>query len=162
MRALCHTRKKNLGNKLRRRGGFLDASRKALVRREQISGVRSLKRTRADEPRAGTSDIKRKRHNIEPSPVLPNSSVVAAKPSCPKPPEPKSGGRQVIKMILKNNEKESVIRVLLDCGAIILILNKKWVLRNNIPMFERTEPKVVENFPGKIDPEIGLAYTNPV
>jgi hypothetical protein len=87
---------------------------------------------------------------------------VTAQPSCPTPPEPKSGGRQVIKMILKNNEKESVIRVLLDCGATIPILNKKWALRNNIPTFERTEPKVVESFAGKIEPEIRLAYTYPV
>jgi hypothetical protein len=65
-------------------------------------------------------------------------------------------------MILKNNEKESVIRVLLDCGATMPIRNKKWALQNNIPTFERTEPKVVENFAGKIKPEMGLAYTYPV
>jgi hypothetical protein len=65
-------------------------------------------------------------------------------------------------MILKNNEKESIIRVLLDCSATIRILYQIWALRNNIPMFERTEPKVVENFAGKIAPEIGVAYTYPV
>jgi hypothetical protein len=65
-------------------------------------------------------------------------------------------------MILKNNEKESVIRVLLDCGATIPILNKKWALRNNILTFKRTEPKVVENIADKIKPEIRLAYTYPV
>jgi hypothetical protein len=87
---------------------------------------------------------------------------VAAKPSYPKLPDPKSGGSQVIKMILKNNKKESVIRVLLDYGTIIPVLNKKWALQNNIPTFKRTEPKVVENFASKIEPEIGLAYTYPV
>jgi hypothetical protein len=59
-----------------------------MVRCEQISGVRSLKQTRADKPRDGTSDINRRRHNIEPSVVLPNSSVVAAKADSPKPCEP--------------------------------------------------------------------------
>jgi hypothetical protein len=52
--------------------------------------------------------------------------------------------------------------VLLDCGATIPILNKKWALPNNIPMFERTEPKIVANFVSKIATEIGLAYTYPV
>jgi hypothetical protein len=162
MRGLCRTRKKNLGNKPRRRGGLLDTSGKGSARRDQISGVRSMKPTRANESRAGIPDIQRRRHGIEPCPVLPTSSVVAAKPSCPKPPEPTSGGREVIKMILKNNEKESVIRVLLDCGGSNSILNKKWALRNNIQKFERTYPKVVENFACKIEPEIGLAYNYPV
>jgi hypothetical protein len=59
MQALCQTRKKNLGNNLRRRGGFLNVSRKAPARHEQISGVRSLNGPRGDEPKAGTSNIKR-------------------------------------------------------------------------------------------------------
>jgi hypothetical protein len=52
--------------------------------------------------------------------------------------------------------------VVLDCGTTIPILNKKWALRNNIPTFERTEPKVGENLAGKIEPDIGLAYTSQV
>jgi hypothetical protein len=65
-------------------------------------------------------------------------------------------------MILKNNEKESVIQVLLDCGTRIPILNTKQALRNNIPIFETTDPKLVENFVRKIEPDIRLAYTYPV
>jgi hypothetical protein len=34
--------------------------------------------------------------------------------------------------------------------------------KKNIPTFERTLHKVVENVAGKIQPEIGLAYTYPV
>jgi hypothetical protein len=82
---------------------------KPSARCKQISGVISLKQTWADEQRAGISDIKRRGHNIEPSPVLPNSSVVAVKLSHPKLPEPKIGGRQVITMTLKNHKKESLI-----------------------------------------------------
>jgi hypothetical protein len=100
---------------------ILDASRKALARGEVISG---LKRTRADEPSAGMSDIKRRRQAIELSPVLQSGSVAAAKSSYPKPPEPKSGRRQVIKMIWRNNGKEDLLGVLLDFGATIPILNK--------------------------------------
>jgi hypothetical protein len=46
-------------------------------------------------------------------------------------------------MILTHNQTESEIQVLLDCGARIRVLNKKRALGNNIPIFERTEPKVV-------------------
>jgi hypothetical protein len=87
---------------------------------------------------------------------------VATKPSFPKLREQKSGGRQVIEMILKNDEKESVLRVLLDGGRTIPIVNKTWALRNNIPMLDSTEPEVVENFARKIDAEIRLKYTYPV
>jgi hypothetical protein len=89
-------------------------------------------------------------------------SVVAAKLYCPKLPEPKNGGRQVIKMILKKFEKESVIRVRLDCGTIIPIVNQKWALQNNNPTFQSSEPQVVQYFARKIEPEIGLASTYPV
>jgi hypothetical protein len=77
-------------------------------------------------------------------------------------PESKIGRRQVIKMILRNNGKEGLLRVLLDCEATIPILNKSWAQRKNIPTIESAEPKIVENFAGKLAPEIGLTYTHPV
>jgi hypothetical protein len=67
---------------------FWFASRQAPARPECISG---LKRTPADEPSAGTLDIKRRRQAIQPSPVLQSRSVAASKSSYPKPPEPKGG-----------------------------------------------------------------------
>jgi hypothetical protein len=60
MRRLCRTRKQNLGNELRQRGGFLDVPREAPARRAPISVVRSLKRSRANEPQSGTSNINRR------------------------------------------------------------------------------------------------------
>jgi hypothetical protein len=38
----------------------------------------------------------------------------AAKRSCPKPPEPKNGRRPILKMILRWNKKERIVRALLD------------------------------------------------
>jgi hypothetical protein len=52
--------------------------------------------------------------------------------------------------------------VLLNCGATIPILKRSWAERKNILTFNRAEPKVAENFGGKIESEIGLAYTYPV
>jgi hypothetical protein len=79
---------------------------KSSARREFIS---RLKRTWANEPSAGTLDIMSQRHGIEPAPVLQGGSVAGAKFSDPKPPEPKSGRKQVIKMIVQNNEIEHLL-----------------------------------------------------
>jgi hypothetical protein len=38
--------------------------------------------------------------------------------------------KQIIRMILRNNEKESIVKVVLDFGTTIPILNKFWVPRN--------------------------------
>jgi hypothetical protein len=65
-------------------------------------------------------------------------------------------------MILKNNEQEYLVRVLLDFGASIPILNKSWAQNHKIPTSRQAKPRLVENFAGKIEPEIGLAYTYPV
>jgi hypothetical protein len=65
-------------------------------------------------------------------------------------------------MILKNNEEEHVIRVLLDYRATILLLNKSWAQHRKISTFQKNEPKVVGNFVGKIEPDIGLVYTYPL
>jgi hypothetical protein len=111
-----------------------------------------LTQTCADEPRPRTSGLARRQHTIELSLVLPNSSGVVTEPSCSKAPEPKSGGRQVIKVILNNYEKERITRVLLDCGIKITILNKKWAYEIRFQPSQELSPKGVGNFPGKIDP----------
>jgi hypothetical protein len=62
-------------------------------------------------------------------------------------------------MILNNNDNETVIQVLLDCSATIPNLHKKHAVQNNIAIFERTEPKVIDNIARTIEPEMGLTYT---
>jgi hypothetical protein len=136
--------------------GFSDEPREALGRPVYICGVNNRKQSRADEPSAGTSDIKRRRQIIGSSPVLKQDSASAAMPSCLKPPEPKGGRRRIIKMSLKNNEQKYLVRVLLGFGARIPILNKFWAPNHKIPTSRRSEPRLVEKFAGKIEPEIGL------
>jgi hypothetical protein len=53
-------------------------------------------------------------------------SELAGKASYPKPLKTKNGKRQIVRMILKDMEEDYVIRVVLDYGATILLLNKSW------------------------------------
>jgi hypothetical protein len=55
---------------------------------------------------------------------LRNDSIVAAIPSCLKPPEPRNRQRQIIKMSLRYNKKYSLLWVMLHFGAGILVLYK--------------------------------------
>jgi hypothetical protein len=117
-------------------------------------------RPRAEEPSAGTIDIKRRCHSLEPSAVLSETgSEAAAQPSNPKPPKSENRRRQIVRMILKNNEEEDLVVVLLDCEATIPLLNKLWAQKRQILIFKQTEPKIVENFTAKIEPNIRLVYT---
>jgi hypothetical protein len=77
--------------------GFLDEPREAPARPVYICGVNNRKRSQADKPSAGTSDIKRRRQTIESSPVFKQDSASAAKPSCPKPLNPKEDGDRSLK-----------------------------------------------------------------
>jgi hypothetical protein len=111
-----------LGSRFRKGRGYLKPPREAPARRVFMCGV---KQPQPEEPSAGTLDIKRKPQTLESSPVfMAIDSEPAAKPSCPKPPERRNGKRQIMRFILKNNEKEYVIRVLLDRRATIPLLNR--------------------------------------
>jgi hypothetical protein len=110
----------------------------------------------------GISDIKSRRETIESALIFKWDLALATKPGCPKPPEPKGGRREIIKMILKNNEQEYLVWVLLDFGARIPILKKSWAQKHKIPTSRRAEPRLVENFASKIELHIGLANTYPV
>jgi hypothetical protein len=142
--------------------GMLDEPREAPARPVYICRVNNRKRSRADGPSAGTSYIKRRRQTIESFPVFKRNLALAAKPSFPKSPVPKGGCRQIIKVILKNNKQEYLVRELLDFGASIPLLNKSQAQNYKIPISRRAKPRLVENFAGKIKPEIGLAYTYPL
>jgi hypothetical protein len=52
--------------------------------------------------------------------------------------------------------------VLLDFGASIPILNRSWAHHHTISTYRRAEPRLIENFSRKIEPEIALAYPYPV
>jgi hypothetical protein len=86
----------------------------------------------------------------------------AAKPSCPKPPKPKNGRRPIVKMILRWNEKERIIRALLDWGASIPVLSKQWAIKNQVPTFQREKRLMIETFAGSTHADIGLTYSYPL
>jgi hypothetical protein len=87
-----------------------------------ISGVQ--KRLQTEESSAKILDTKRIRLDVTDL-GLEIKEGEAAKPSYPKPPEPKNGRRPIVKMILRWNEKERIIRALLDWGASIPLLSKQ-------------------------------------
>jgi hypothetical protein len=113
--------KKNLGNRHRFRGRFLKPFGPNPTEWASISGVQKKRQT--EDSSAETSDTKRIRLDVT-DPGLEIKEREAAKPSCPKPPEPKNRRRPIVKMILRWNEKERIIRAVLDWGACIPILSK--------------------------------------
>jgi hypothetical protein len=100
----------NPGNGHRFRGGFLQPCGQNADERASISGVQ--KRCRTKELSAKILDKKRIRLDVM-DPGLEIKEREAAKPSCPQHPEPKNGRRPTVKMILRWNEKERIVRALL-------------------------------------------------
>jgi hypothetical protein len=86
----------------------------------------------------------------------------AAKPSCPKAPEPRNGRRPIVNMILRWNEMERIIRARLDWGASIPALSKQWAIKNQVPTFQRGKRLMIENFARSTHTDIGLTYSYPL
>jgi hypothetical protein len=122
-----------LGNGHRFRGGFLKLFGQNPTERASISGIPKIRRT--EESSAETLDTKRIRLDVRDL-GLEIKEREAGKPSCPKPPEPKNGRRPIVKMILRWNETERIIRALLDWGASITVLSKQWAIKNQAPTFQ--------------------------
>jgi hypothetical protein len=59
------------------------------------------------KPIAETSDIKRRRQTMESFTVFKEDLALDARLSCPKPPEPYAGCKQLMKIILKNIQRNS-------------------------------------------------------
>jgi hypothetical protein len=123
-----------VGNGHRFRGGFLKLFRQNPTEWASISRVK--KRFRDEESSAKTLDTNRIRLSVMDL-GLEIKEREAAKPSCPKVPEPKNTRRLIVKMILRWNEKERIIRALLDWGAFIHGLDKQWAIKNQVPVFQR-------------------------
>jgi hypothetical protein len=117
----------NLENRHRFRGGFLKPFEQNPTEWANISRVQ--KRHRTEESSAETLDTKQIRLDVTDQ-GLEIKEGEAAKPSCPKPPEPKNGTRLIVNMILRWNEKERIIRAFLDWGASIPVLSKQWAIKN--------------------------------
>jgi hypothetical protein len=148
-----------VGNGQRFRRTFLKPFRQNPTERASIRGVQ--KGSWTDESSAETLDTKRIHLDV----TDPGSEIKereAAKPSCPKPPEPKNGRRPIVKMILQWNEKERIKRAILDWGVSIPVLSKQWALKNQVPIFQREKRRIIENFAGITHADIRLTYSYPL
>jgi hypothetical protein len=147
----------NLGNGYRFGGGFLKPFGTDPTGRVSTSRVR--KRYRTEESSAETLEDNRIFLDItDPG----SKDEMATKPSCIKPPEPKIGRRPIVKMILRWNNKERLVRALLDWGATLPLLSKEWAIKINVLTYKCDRQLIIENFSGKAEPEIGKAYSYPL
>jgi hypothetical protein len=89
-------------------------------------------------------------------------TVVKKQSRSSKPPEPRTGRRPIVRMILRWNETERLCRVLLDWGASVPILDGTWARQNNVPTYQREMHRLIENFTGKIESECGHSFTYPM
>ena len=118
-----------------RRIRFLEGLLKLLVPAWATVGATSQKR-KAKEPSAGTPEKRRK--------------------------GPLSGTRPIIWMILHQGGKQHKIKVLLDTGCSVPLINQETAVPLKIPLQEHQETRVIKNFEGKQVKGAGSHYTNPL
>jgi hypothetical protein len=79
------------------------------------------------------------------------------------PPEPKSGKRPEITMIISFRGKKNIpARVLLEFGCTTPIESEKWIEEHNVPFVTRKEQKEIQNFAGDTVEDCGWCYTFPI
>ena len=78
------------------------------------------------------------------------------------PPEPKTGSRRIVRMILHQGNSQFPVRALLDTASSLPILSKHFASRNKISTFVRTEQLDVQTFAGETCPDIGKEYSYPL
>jgi hypothetical protein len=153
------TTKTNLGNGHRFRGKFLTLFAQNPTGWASIGGVQ--KRRRTEESSAETPDTKQI-HLDGTDLGLGIKEREATRPSCPKPHEPKNRRRVIVKIILRWNEKERIIRALLDWGTSIPVLSKQRAIKNQVNTFQRQKRLMIENFAGSTLADIGLTDSYPL
>ena len=81
---------------------------------------------------------------------------------------PKSEKVPIIDMILRwspqtnHNQKEYKVRILLDTGSTVPLLDRSWAEALQVPLIRRPFPKLIENFAGQEVPGAGEYYTAPL
>ena len=76
---------------------------------------------------------------------------------------PKSGKVPIIDMMLRwGNQKEYKVRVLLDTGSTVPLLDRSWAETLQVPLIRRPVLKPIENFAGQEVPGAGEFYTAPL
>ena len=86
---------------------------------------------------------------------------------------PKSGKVPIIDMVLRwvtqprvgntgNSQKEYKVRILLDTGSTVPLLDRSWAETLQAPLIRRPIPKPIENFAGQEVPGAGEYYTAPL
>jgi len=94
---------------------------------------------------------------------LPPSDSITHKKTKQAPPEPRSGKRPGIMMLISFRGKKNIpARVLLDSGCTTPIASEKRIEEHNVPFFTRKDQKEIQNFAGDTVGNCGWCYTFPI
>ena len=111
----------------------------------------------------GTTESRHKSATGNPNPKRARCTEDAQEQPLTDPKPPEAGRLPILEMYIRwgpgDAQKEYTVRVLLDSGASVPLLDKSWAEASGVPLVARQAPKPIEDFAGNEVPGAGQYYT---
>ena len=111
----------------------------------------------------GTTESRHKSATGNPNPKRARCTEDAQEQPLADPKPPEAGRLPILEMFIRwgpgDAQKEYTVRVLLDSGASVPLLDKSWAEASGVPLVARQTPKPIEDFAGNEVAGAGQHYT---